>query len=74
MALIVFAAILAAIEQKLRQFQVPFFSGGFLYLGASDLLPESHRRSPSILTVFSCIGGFVSIFLLTYVLANVLGL
>ena len=53
---------------------IPFFAGGFLYLGASDLLPEAHERNPQVLTVVSCIGGFISIFILTYVLSNVLGL
>jgi len=53
---------------------IPFFAGGFLYLGASDLLPEAHERNPQVLTIVSCIGGFISIFILTYVLSNVLGL
>ncbi len=51
---------------------LPFFAGGFLYLGASDLLPASHEKNPQVLTVVSCITGFALIFLLTYILANVL--
>ena len=51
---------------------LPFFAGGFLYLGASDLLPEAHEKNPQTLTIVSCIGGFVLIFILTYVLSNVL--
>jgi len=51
---------------------LPFFAGGFLYLGASDLLPASHEKNPQILTMVSCISGFVLIFILTYVLSNVL--
>ena len=51
---------------------LPFFAGNFLYLGASDLLPEAHEKNPEILTVVSCIAGFVLIFILTYMLANLL--
>jgi ZIP family zinc transporter len=51
---------------------LPFFAGSFLYLGASDLLPEAHEKNPEILTVVSCIAGFVLIFILTYILTNVL--
>lgn len=52
---------------------LPFFAGGFLYLGASDLLPEAHEKNPQILTVISCVAGFILIFVLTYVLSDVLG-
>ena len=51
---------------------LPFFAGNFLYLGASDLLPEAHEKNPEILTTVSCIAGFVLIFILTYMLTNVL--
>ncbi|MES1246564.1 MAG: ZIP family metal transporter [Actinomycetota bacterium] len=33
------------------------FCGFFLYLGASDLLPESHHRHPKLLTGLTNIGG-----------------
>ena len=51
---------------------IPFFAGGFLYLGASDLLPEAHEKNPQIITIVSCIAGFMLIFILTYVLSNLL--
>jgi len=53
---------------------LPFFAGGFLYLGASDLLPEAHEKNPEMLTVASCVAGFAIIFMLTYVLSNMLSL
>jgi ZIP family zinc transporter len=53
---------------------LPFFAGGFLYLGASDLLPEAHEKNPAILTVIACTGGFILIFILTYVLTYLLNL
>ncbi len=51
---------------------LPFFAGGFLYLGASDLLPEAHEKNPQVSTVVFCTSGFIVVFLLTYVLSNVL--
>lgn len=53
---------------------LPFFAGGFLYLGASDLLPEAHEKNPQILTVISCVAGFILIFVLTYLLSDVLAI
>jgi ZIP family zinc transporter len=43
---------------------LPFFAGGFLYLGASDLLPEAHERNPPLITLISNLAGFVFIFIL----------
>jgi ZIP family zinc transporter len=41
---------------------LPFFAGGFLYLGASDLLPEAHdETSPRIAFVVS-LAGLVVVF------------
>ena len=53
---------------------LPFFAGGFLYLGASDLLPQAHEKNPQTLTLISCITGFVLIFILTYILTTVLNI
>lgn len=32
-------------------FILPFFAGGFLYLGAGDLLPDAHEKNPSAKTL-----------------------
>jgi zinc transporter ZupT len=53
---------------------LPFFAGGFLYLGASDLLPQAQEENPATLTVITCTAGFVLIFVLTYVLTTVLNM
>lgn len=53
---------------------LPFFAGGFLYLGASDLLPHAHEENPPALTVITCTAGFVLIFILTYILTGVLNM
>jgi zinc transporter ZupT len=51
---------------------LPFFAGGFLYLGASDLLPQAHEKNPPGLTVALCTVGCVIIFILTFILTSVL--
>ena len=53
---------------------LPFFAGGFLYLGASDLLPTAHEKNPPTLTIITCTTGLILIFILTYVLTRVLNL
>jgi zinc transporter ZupT len=53
---------------------LPFFAGGFLYLGASDLLPQAHEKNPPVLTVAFCTLGCVLIFVLTFILTNVAGM
>jgi ZIP family zinc transporter len=51
---------------------LPFFAGGFLYLGASDLLPQAHKSNPTALTALLCTIGCVLIFILTFILSNVM--
>jgi ZIP family zinc transporter len=65
-------AFFIRVQQYYIVLLLPFFAGGFLYLGASDLLPEAHEKNPETFTIISCIGGFVVIFALTYLLSNVL--
>jgi zinc transporter ZupT len=50
---------------------LPFFAGGFLYLGASDLLPTAHETNPPVRTVVLCTVGCVVIFVLTFILTYV---
>lgn len=66
------ATLFIEVQQYYIVLLLPFFAGGFLYLGASDLLPEAHEKNPQILTLISCITGFILIFILTYVLSNLL--
>jgi zinc transporter ZupT len=47
-------------------FQIAFFAGFLLYLGASDLLPQVHQRSTFRL-IACTLGGFVTAGLLVYV-------
>lgn len=73
----VFGAVIAFFVE-VPQFYIvlllPFFAGGFLYLGASDLLPQAHEENPQILTVVSCTTGFILIFILTFILSNILNI
>lgn len=55
-------------ERQLVLF-LPFFAGGFLYLGAADLLPEAHERNAPPVTILFTLLGFVVIFVLTRFLA-----
>lgn len=47
---------------------LPFFAGGFLYLGASDLLPEVHEKNPPLPSFLSNLAGFVLILIIARVL------
>lgn len=46
-------------------FILAFYAGFFLYLGASDLLPEAHHRHSSYLTILATVCGFVVVYLLS---------
>ncbi|TSC92954.1 MAG: zinc/iron permease [Candidatus Berkelbacteria bacterium Athens1014_28] len=41
------------------------FAGSFLYIGASDLIPESHHRHPTVWTSISTILGLLVLFFAT---------
>ena len=44
---------------------LPFFAGGFLYLGAADLLPEAHEKNHPLVSIGLTILGFLFIFVVT---------
>jgi zinc transporter ZupT len=44
---------------------LPFFAGGFLYLGAGDLLPEAHEKNPPLVALLSSVAGFAVVFVVT---------
>jgi len=47
-----------------------FFAGGFLYLGAGDLLPEAHENNPPLPSVAASVAGFAVIFIVVRVLSG----
>lgn len=61
------AATGAAIDvsQSTLGYLLAIYAGVFLYIGASDLLPEAHSHNPSRLRVLTTLGGFVAIFAIT---------
>jgi ZIP family zinc transporter len=48
-------ALFITIQQYYMVLLLSFFAGGFLYLGASDLLPQANEKNPQTFTVISCI-------------------
>ena len=50
-------ALFVEVQQYYIVLLLPSFAGGFLYLGASDLLPAAHEKNPEVLTVISCTVG-----------------
>ena len=57
------------IDSKLLAFQLAFFAGFLLYLGASDLLPEVHER-PRFGLLASTIAGLVTAGVVVYALQS----
>ncbi len=46
-----------------------FFAGFFIYIGATDLLPESHREYSSYKVLISTLIGFVIVYVLTSIVS-----
>ena len=44
---------------------LPFFGGGFLYLGSSDLLPQAHQKNDPLVSIAFTLLGFLLIFVIT---------
>jgi zinc transporter, ZIP family len=44
---------------------LPFFAGGFLYLGSSDLLPQAHEKNAPLVSIAFTFFGFLLIFVIT---------
>jgi zinc transporter ZupT len=59
--------VFAQIPQYYIVLFLPFFAGGFLYLGASDLLPQA-EKDPRLITLLLSIFGFILIFVLARLL------
>ena len=64
-ALGILLSVFFSIPEKIFPLLVSFFAGLFIYLGASDLLPESHHGHPKAWTTISTILGIILIFVIT---------
>lgn len=58
------------IEPWMLAYQLAFFAGFLLYLGASDLLPHVHER-PRFALIFSTIGGLATAAVLVFALQQI---
>jgi zinc transporter ZupT len=57
------ASLFITMLDKYLVYLLPFFAGGFLYLGASDLLPEAHEETSPIVSFGFSLLGFLVIFI-----------
>jgi len=64
-------AFLAEIPLSIIAVILAFFTGEFLYLGATDLLPEAHRHRVSFKLLFATILGIAVIYTTTQLLHTV---
>lgn len=63
-----FIAPLFGLSDYLLSLMLAFFAGLFLYIGASDLLPEVHRKKSTHGTLLATVSGFLLIFILVIML------
>jgi ZIP family zinc transporter len=62
-------SLLVAFPQSMLAQVLALFGGFFLYIGASDLLPESHHAHPRFFTTFATLLGAASLYAVTRVAA-----
>ena len=63
----VISAYLLVVSSTILGLILSAFVGFFLYISASDLIPESHHRHPVIWTTVSTIAGMAVIFIATHI-------
>jgi ZIP family zinc transporter len=56
------STLFITIPEQYIAFLLAVFAGGFLYLGASDLLPEAHEKNPPLPSLICTLSGFLLIF------------
>ncbi len=58
----IIATLFFTLPESFLGILLALFSGFFLYIGASDLLPESHHRHPTVWTTLTTIVGILVLF------------
>lgn len=58
----VFSTLFFSLSESTLGIILATFCGFFIYIGASDLLPESHHRHPTIWTTFATVLGVVVLY------------
>ncbi len=61
------STLLFTVKDSVLGLILAIFAGFFLYIGASDLLPESHHNHPTIWTTLATIFGMILIFIVIQV-------
>ncbi len=61
----IFSTLFFTIPERYLVLILPFFAGGFFYLGASELLPEAHLKNPPLVSLIATLTGFALIFIVT---------
>lgn len=64
----VISTFFIVIPKQYIVFIVPFFAGGILYMGASDLLPKSYEENPLSVSLLYGLLGIILVFILTRVI------
>jgi ZIP family zinc transporter len=59
------ASLLINLSQTAVAVFLAIFAGFFLYIGASDLLPESHHKHPKLFTTIATLAGAAFLFVVT---------
>ncbi len=62
----VLVTIFFSVSESSLGLLLALFAGFFLYIGAGDLLPESHHAHPTWWTTFATLGGMASIYCAVY--------
>jgi zinc transporter, ZIP family len=57
--------LIVRIPENFLTLSLPFFAGGFLYLGSSDLLPQAHEKNAPLVSIAFTLLGFLVIFVVT---------
>jgi len=64
----VLSTLVIRIPENYLMLFLPFFAGGFLYLGSSDLLPQAHENNDPLVSIAFTLLGFLLIFVITRLL------
>ena len=62
----IFMTLFITISESILGLILAIFTGLFFYVGASDLIPESHHRHPTIWTTFMTILGMAVLYLVIH--------
>jgi len=60
----VLSTLVIRIPEDYLMLFLPFFAGGFLYLGSADLLPQAHEKDAPLLSITFTLLGFLLIFVI----------